>query len=151
MSRSLDLAVDLAKGFEGLRLEPYQDSAGVWTIGRGSTRGLDGNPVTADTPPITEAEADALMARDMKTAHDAVVELASGWSLSDGAVAALTDMAYNDGIGAVRDSTLIRLLSQGDRLGAAKQFLVWDHAGGQELYGLFRRCAARAHYFCNII
>ncbi len=30
----------LIKSFEGLRLQAYQDSAGVWTIGYGATRGV---------------------------------------------------------------------------------------------------------------
>lgn len=32
--------MNLIKSFEGLRLQAYQDSVGVWTIGYGTTRGV---------------------------------------------------------------------------------------------------------------
>lgn len=48
---------DLIKRFEGCRLEAYQDSVGVWTIGWGTTRYPDGSPVSPGDK-ITQAEAD---------------------------------------------------------------------------------------------
>ena len=53
---ALALATQLVCGFEAFRASPYRDTAGVFTIGYGSTR-IDGTPVTGDTAPITEAEA----------------------------------------------------------------------------------------------
>lgn len=35
-----EFGLDLIKRFEGLRLQAYQCSAGVWTIGYGHTRGV---------------------------------------------------------------------------------------------------------------
>jgi lysozyme len=39
---------------------------------------------------------------------------------------ALASFAYNEGVGALQTSTLLRLLNSGDTAGAAAQFLVWD-------------------------
>ena len=46
--------IDLIKKWEGFRSDPYICSGGVWTIGFGATRLLDGRPIQKDTPPVTE-------------------------------------------------------------------------------------------------
>ena len=46
---------------EGFRAEPYLDSAGIPTIGKGTTFYEDGRPVTLQDPSITEARADELL------------------------------------------------------------------------------------------
>ena len=46
---------------EGFRTEPYLDSAGIPTIGKGTTFYEDGRPVTLQDAPITEARADELL------------------------------------------------------------------------------------------
>ena len=48
---------------EGIKLEPYQDHKQIWTIGVGRTSIL-GQPVTPDTPKITEALAMEWLAAD---------------------------------------------------------------------------------------
>ena len=49
--------MNLIKVFEGFRADPYQDQAGIWTIGYGST----GKHVHKNSPPITEQDAAYLM------------------------------------------------------------------------------------------
>ena len=47
--RTSDRGLSLIKSFEGLRLQAYQDSVGVWTIGYGATRGVKaGMTITMD-------------------------------------------------------------------------------------------------------
>ena len=46
---------------EGFKAEPYLDSAGIPTIGKGTTFYEDGRPVTLQDAPITEARADELL------------------------------------------------------------------------------------------
>jgi lysozyme len=140
------LAAGLAESAEGEVLHPYQDPAGVWTIGEGSTRDLDGNPVTSRTPPITKEQADKLLQRDMASAFDAVrgdVKV----PLTPAEEAALADFVYNLGAGNFERSTLLKLLNRGDFEGAAKQFARWDTANGEALAGLARRRAAEAALF----
>jgi lysozyme len=60
-------------------------------------------------------------------------------------LAALALFADNVGIEAFRNSTLLRKLNAGDRLGAANQFIRWNKANGRVLRGLtIRRAAERA-------
>ena len=133
-------------GFEGERLAPYQDSAGVWTIGIGSTRDGNGHPVSASTPSITHAQALALLSRDMRSAIQ-VVERDVHVPLTVWEEEALADFVYNVGQGNFDHSTLLKKLNAGDYGGAANEFEKWDLAGGKVLAGLVRRRAAEKALF----
>ena len=53
----------MTKSFEGLRLEAYQDVAGVWTVGYGHT-----GPDLLAGMKISEADAEALLRADLSEA-----------------------------------------------------------------------------------
>ena len=131
----------LTKGFEGLRLMAYQDSVGVWTIGYGHT-GADVLPCHG----ITEPEAEALLLSDMQEAV-ACVNGAVKVPLTQGQFDALSDFCFNCGRGNFLSSTLLRKVNAGDYEGAAAQFTLWDHAGGQVIAGLLARRKAEAALF----
>lgn len=130
----------LLKSFEGLRLEAYQDSVGVWTIGYGTTSGVRPGQV------ITEAQAEAFLKRDLDRFESAVEDLVTV-PLNDDQFSALVSFTYNVGEGALSSSTLLRLLNGRDYRGAAEQFLRWNRAGGVELAGLTRRRRAERALF----
>jgi len=132
--------LDLIKGFEGLRLSAYQDSAGVWTIGYGHT----GNVKPGDR--ITQAQAEDLLQKDTAWAQQAVRDQVKV-PLTQGQFDALTSFTFNLGAGALGKSTLQAKLNAGDYAGAQAEFGKWVHAGGQVLQGLVRRRAAEAELF----
>lgn len=134
----------LVKRFEGFSARPYLCPADVWTIGWGTTRGADGRAVTGQTPPVTEAEAQALLARDLAQALAAVQRLVT-LPLTPGQAGALASFVYNLGASRLKASTLLRRLNAGDAEGAAAEFGKWVMAGGRVLPGLkARRAAERA-------
>lgn len=141
-----DDAVKLAEEFEGFSATPYRDSAGVWTIGYGSTRDQLGHPVTAHTPAVTRVIAEGLMRRDLTTAAT-VVSNEVRVPLTEEERAALVSFIYNVGQGNFHASTLLRKLNAGDYEGAADQFARWNQAGGHVLAGLIRRRAAEREEF----
>ncbi|HEY4040326.1 MAG TPA: lysozyme [Rhodopila sp.] len=143
---AVDLAAGLCRAFEGCVLEAYRCPAGVWTIGVGSTRLADGSAVCATTPPITDAVAEALLQSGLRALAPRIEAIVTV-PLADNEAAALLSFAYNLGVANLRSSTLRLLLNQGDRAGAAAQFALWCHAGGQVLPGLVRRRAAEAAMF----
>ncbi len=109
----------LIKRFEGLRLEPYRDIAGVKTIGYGHT----GPDIRG---PITEAEADALLAKDIARFETGVNALAK--ACTQGQFDALVSFAFNLGLQALLRSTLLRKHNAGNHVAAAAQFKEWNKA-----------------------
>lgn len=139
-------AVKFVTDFEGFSATPYQDSGGTWTIGYGSTRDANGNPVTGNTPHVTQEQAAALVQRDLQSAAKTVADIVTV-PIDANQRAALQDFVYNLGARNFESSTLLKLLNQGDFEGAAAQFDLWDHAGSQVLAGLLRRRQAETALF----
>lgn len=133
---------------EGLRLDAYQDSAGVWTIGYGSTKYADGTPVRQGDMLQSNAAADALF-RETLREYESAVSRSVLVPLSQPQFDALVSLAYNIGTQAFRDSTLLKRLNTHDYAGAANEFLRWNKAGGQALEGLRRRREAERALFLS--
>ena len=129
--------------WEGFSPTPYQDVAGVWTIGYGSTRDLSGLRVDANTVAVTEAEGRVLVARELGSAFDDLFAAHLG-PLTPGQQTAFADFIYNCGAGAFNGSTMLRLWKSGDRQGAIAQLEQWDHAAGRVVQGLLNRRLAEA-------
>jgi lysozyme len=112
---------------EGLRLESYR-LAGQWLIGYGHAG--TARPGMA----ITEAEAEALLLADVKSAEEAVRALAAA-PLNENEFSALVSLAYNMGPAAFAKTLVLRRLNAGDRKGAADAFryLVYADLGGERM------------------
>jgi lysozyme len=95
---------------------------------------------------ITQSEADALLAKDLvrfEQAVDGAVKVPINQSQFD----ALVSFAFNCGVGALQESTLLRLLNQRDYIGAAAQFDRWVKGPNGPLPGLVRRRDAEEALF----
>lgn len=99
--------IDLIQEFEGLRLDAYQCSAGVWTIGYGTTR-INGRPVLPGQT-ITRDEAVRYMIDDTALICAALDDLVPR-DLTQNELDALVSFCYNLGLGAFRGSSLRRAL-----------------------------------------
>jgi len=139
------VAVDLAKRFEGFhrvpksdpgRAHPYVCPAGFWTIGYGHL-------CDPQHPPITEAEGEAYLAQDLRTALDATLRCCPVLAAEpEGRLAAIVDFTFNLGAGRLQTSTLRRRVNQLDWQAAGTELRRWVYAGGRPLPGLlFRRNA----------
>ena len=117
--------IKLIKSFEGLRLSAYRDVAGIWTIGYGSTRYHDGKPVKPGDKLADEQQADALFSNTLGQYEEAVNQYVKV-PLTQSQFDALVSFTYNEGTGALRESTLLKRLNEKDYHGAADQFLVWN-------------------------
>ena len=132
----------LTESFEGCRLEAYQDSVGVWTIGYGHTRGVRPGMT------CTGEQAVQWLIEDTQIAVDAVNDLVDV-ALTQDEFDALVDFVFNLGGPALAHSTMRRLLNAGQYHAAAEQFDLWDHAGGKVVAGLLRRRQAEAALFAS--
>jgi lysozyme len=137
--------VALVKGFEGGQsadgmFRPYYDRNGnVWTIGYGHTGG-----VTAHSRPLTEAEASALLRRDLDQGYAPSVNRtnsALSLELTQSEFDALVCAVYNIGPGIMEAGrTMGDALRSKDRRRIGDAFLVYSKdANGQTLAGLIRR------------
>jgi lysozyme len=136
-----DAGISLLKSFEGCKLKAYRDIVGVLTIGYGST-----GPHVFEGLTITQDEADDLLKRDLVRFEDGVTSLVKV-PINQFQFDALVSFAYNVGLSALKNSTLLRKLNAGDTNGASVQFLVWNRAGGREVSGLTRRRQAEKELF----
>lgn len=141
---ALAIAERLCVRFEGFRAKPYRCPAGVPTIGYGTTRYLDGRSVTMDDPPITEPQArEMLRAQLARDYLPGVLRLCPGAQTPE-RVGALTDFAYNLGVGALGSSTLRRRVNAGQWDDVPAQLRRWVYGGGKVLPGLVARREAEA-------
>jgi lysozyme len=141
-----EAATKLTAPAENTILHPYQDPGGIWTIGTGSTRDINGNPITANTPPITQAQALQLLERDLRSALQ-TVENDVPVALTEGQGAALTDFVYNIGSGNFAHSTVLACLKAADYHGACRHLADWNQQHGVVLGGLVKRRAAEQAEF----
>ncbi len=140
-------AIELTKRFEGFhrvpktdpgRAHPYICPAGYWTIGYGHL-------CDATHPPISEAEAEAYLARDLATALNATLRYCPVLTTEpEGRLAAIVDFTFNLGAGRLQASTLRRRINQRDWVAAGRELRRWNYSGGRVLPGLVVR---REHEF----
>lgn len=137
---------DFIKGFEGMRLEAYKDTANVLTIGYGHT-GAD----VKEGMKITQAEADRLFDIDLSRFErelNDMLRVNGITNLTQGQFDALLSFAYNLGINALRGSTLWRKVKANPNdPKIPAEFKRWVYAGGVRLRGLERRRATEAEMY----
>ena len=141
-------AIDLAKRFEGFERKvkrgteitaiPYVCPAGYWTIGYGHL-------CDSKHPPITEAEAEVYLARDLRTALAATLRYCPALATEpERRLAAIVDFTFNLGAGRLQTSTLRRRVNQRDWVAAGQELRRWVYGGGRVLPGLVARRGAEA-------
>lgn len=118
---------------EALRLQSYQDSAGVWTIGWGHT-GKDIGPGVS----ITTAQAIVLLRSDI-AASEACVNQAVTVAMTQGQFDALVDFTFNVGRTNFQRSTLLKCVNEGKPNLVPDQFNRWIFAGNEVVPGLVNR------------
>lgn len=140
--------LQLIKDFEGLRLEPYNCSANVPTIGWGSTFYENGVKVKLTDPKITKERAEQLLINTINGFEAKLNKTLQGIVLNDNQYSALVSFSFNLGIGNLQKSTLLKLVKiHPNNPQIAKEFLKWNKAGGKVLNGLTRRREAESKLY----
>lgn len=137
-----DKGLQIIKDFEGCKLTSYLCPAGVWTIGYGHTTNVKPGMT------ITSADAERLLRQDLIRFENAVTQLVKV-SVTPNQFSALVSFAYNVGVGALKNSTLLRKLNGKNYRGAADEFLRWNKANGKVLPGLTKRRIAERDLFLS--
>ena len=132
------LAISLIGGFEGLRTKAYLDPVKIPTICFGSTRGVK----MGDEKTVEECK--ALLEVEI-IEHELGIRkcLNNPDAIPEGAYVAFNSLAFNIGVGAFCNSTVLRRTNAGDYTGACEAILMWNKAtfGGVKitLPGLTKR------------
>lgn len=151
--KALYLAAEFIKPFEagphgGFARVAYFCPAGKQTVGWGHV--IRGNERIQT--PLSEADAEALLHRDLMQAYEAVLNRVEV-PLTDAMLAALTSFTFNLGANALAASTLLKKLNAGDYRGAADELPRWNKARDPKtgqvrpLAGLTRRRKAERTLF----
>ena len=138
--KTTDILLEKLMEMEGLRLEAYQDAAGVPTIGYGHTK----NVRMGDR--ISEYWAKELLREDIEEAEWQVKELRV--AKTEGQLDALVSFVFNLGIGRLKSSTLLKVIREGGSMQQVKkEFKRWVYADGKQLPGLVKRREWEARRF----
>lgn len=129
---------------EGDVLTAYQDTGGVWTIGKGHT-----GPEVRKGLVWTQQQSDEAFANDVAWAERDVSKLLDGRITPQWQFDAMVDMCFNVGTSQFASSTLLKLHLAGSLL-AADQFSRWHYDNGVSLKGLRRRCEARRLIYSGV-
>lgn len=139
MTRRLNqLGLDLLKQWEGLRLNAYKDSGGVWTIGYGHTSAA-GAPTVTSGMKISESKAEEILKADVRKFESRVERLVKV-PLTDNQFAALVSFDFNTG--SLHSSTLLKKLNKGDYDSVPSELMKWVNVKGVRNKGLVNRRSA---------
>lgn len=143
MKKITPAGIDFIKKSEGFKASPYLCSAGVPTIGYGTTYYPNGKKVTLRDKAITESEALDILLSQVNTKYVPVVNIyirSVEKQLTDNQFDALVSFAYNLGNGALQKSTLLKLiLTNPNNPAIANEFTKWIYADGEKSKGLLMR------------
>ena len=137
---------NLIKGFEGLKLSAYKDSAGIPTIGYGNITYIDGSKVKMGDK-ITQENADKLFkfyADKFSTKVDDILTS----QVNQNQFNALVSLAYNIGIGSFSKSTILKKVNKNPKdITIKDEFMKWVNSGGRKIQGLINRRTAEASLY----
>lgn len=145
--------IELLKEFEGLRLNAYKCSAGVATIGYGSTYYPDKSNVKMGDVLRDKLEAEILLINTLVVYDIYVSKYTKSVKLTQYQFDALVCFAFNVGLGNLSKSTLLKMvLANPNDPKITPEFAKWNKAGGKVLQGLVKRRAKEAQlYFTKVV
>jgi GH24 family phage-related lysozyme (muramidase) len=124
--------VNLIKNEEGCVLHPYQDKAGIWTIGIGSTFYENGLSVKQYDSIITVERAEQLLIHFINTIVIPIINNHVRVLLNQNQVDSLSDFIYNLGSGAfIGSHLLVAINSNAGQDAISTEFKKWIYVNHQ--------------------
>ncbi len=139
--------INLIKYFEEFRSAAYRCSAGIPTIGYGTTFYPNGQRVTMSDPPINEEWAEQLLLKNL-IYFEASVDSYTRDDINQNQFDALVSFTYNVGVNNFRYSTLLKRVNNNPNdPDITRQFSRWIRAEGKVLKGLVKRRTMEAQLY----
>ena len=128
----------------------YRDCVGVVTGGYGHTAAA-GAPIPVLGEVWSQEKCDAVLKADLAKFCKGVAALLVGlpFEVKQREFDALSDLAFNIGLGAFRSSSLLAAYRRGDLTLTAAKFMDWTKGGGRVLPGLVARRKREAAWFLD--
>lgn len=120
IASAIAVTVPFLNKHEGVEYRPYRDVAGVWTV----CTGITGTDVIKGKT-YTQKECDALLAKHLAI-HQRAVDKALNVNVPVNTRAALYSFSFNVGTTAMRNSTAIRKINQGDIYGGCNALKMFN-------------------------
>jgi lysozyme len=133
-----DSGLQFLKKLEECRLQTYRDAGGKLTIGFGHLLTPEELISGKFDDGITEQEALDLLAADVVPAEDAVSRYVK-LNLFEHEFDALVCFVFNVGVGAFKESTLLKKLNAGNYIDVPGELRKWVKADGKRCQGLANR------------
>lgn len=124
--------------WEGVRLRPYKDAAGLLTVGCGHLI----QKTDKLSYPLTTTQALDLLAADVTRFETAVASSAHPpppITLNQDQFDALVIFAFNVGVSAFKTSSALKAINTGDLAAVPDKLMMWVKAGGKFCQGLANR------------
>lgn len=121
--------------WEGLSLVAYKDIVGVPTVCYGETRGVE----MGDR--YTKAECEKMLREAVALYYYNLEKYMTNPDIPISVQASMLELAYNVGVAAVGNSTMMKLANAGSYKMACEQLDRWVKAGGGTVKGLVNRRA----------
>lgn len=135
--------LELIAHYEGIRLKPYRDCVGLWTVGIGHLIGDGRHLPPAWDRRFTLEEVYAILAKDVARFERGVERYCPN-RLTQSCFDALVSFSFNLGLGVLQRSSVRQKINRGDIKGAAQSLLRYNKAGGKVVKGLTLRRQAEA-------
>ena len=142
-------ALNLIKKWEGFRETAYLCPAKVWTIGYGTTRYSNGQPVKQGDK-ITQVEALKLLEKQVNE-HASTIETYVKVLLTINQFDALSSFQYNLGKHILKDSALLSYINNGQWDLVAKEMSKYNKVSGKVSQGLVNRRKEEVELFLKDI
>lgn len=139
----LSLATPFIAKWEGLETTAYRDIVGVPTVCYGETRGVK----IGDT--YTKAQCLQMLNKAVGEYYADLQPYMTNKNIPVGVQASMLELAYNVGIGAAGNSTMMKLANQGKYKEACEELRKWVKAGGETVKGLVNRRADSKVALCT--
>lgn len=132
-------------------LKAYLDSGGVWTIGIGTIKYPNGQPVKKGDV-ITAEQRDEYFLFEIRSKVEKTIFLTRD-DINQNQFDALVDFSYNVGTTGLQKSTLLKNVNANlSNKEIVKNFLAWRFDNGKEVGGLTRRRMSDAYmYFTGLL
>lgn len=132
LSSTIALSGGIVSYFEGKSNTAYLDPVNIWTICYGETKDVRKGDFKTDEECL-QSLSDELLSHHRQMIRYTTTDI------TEKEEAAYLSFTYNVGANAFRNSTLLKKLNKGDRVGACDELLRWNKAGGKVLKGLTLR------------